>query len=253
MIGDALRVRVWGPWACFTRPEFHVERVSYPVMTPSAARGVLEAILMQPIEKPDTAQRGNKIGFRWHVLRIGLLKKGLLVPIRRNELAYPAHGFEGYNVSAVRAQRSSLVLKDVEYLVEGVIEIPEGCGDPGGSAPIAKYQGMFIRRAQNGQCYHRPYLGCREFPCHFEWAPGQEPEDERGHRIHETFGPMLRDFDFDPVWRCWPAGNARPATWSKNGRKVSPVPKPFVAEAINGWITVATVHESDGKREIRYP
>ena len=90
MISEPLRIRVWGPWACFTRPEFHVERVSYPVMTPSAARGVLEAILMKPIEKPETSKRDRKIGFRWCVRRIGIVKKGFLVPILRNELGYSA-------------------------------------------------------------------------------------------------------------------------------------------------------------------
>src|SRR6266436_1096562 len=91
VISESLRIRVRGPWACFTRPEFHVERVSYPIMTPSAARGVLEAILMKPIEKPEASKRDRKIGFCWHVLRIGVVKKGTLTSILRNELGYEKH------------------------------------------------------------------------------------------------------------------------------------------------------------------
>jgi len=91
MLSEPICLRVKGPFACFTRPEFHVERVSYPVITPSAARGILEAILMKPVEKPEAAKRGNKIGFRWRITRLGIVRKGVLVSILRNELGYDAH------------------------------------------------------------------------------------------------------------------------------------------------------------------
>ena len=81
MLSEPICLRVKGPFACFTRPEFHVERVSYPVITPSAARGILEAILMKPVEKPEDAKRGNKIGFRWRITRLGIVRKGVLVSI----------------------------------------------------------------------------------------------------------------------------------------------------------------------------
>jgi CRISPR-associated protein Cas5d len=83
-------LRVAGNFACFTRPEFHVERVSYPVITPSAARGIFEAILMKPIEKPEADKRHNKIGFRWVITRIGIVKKGTFFSIHRGQTALSA-------------------------------------------------------------------------------------------------------------------------------------------------------------------
>jgi len=245
-----VRIRVRGPWACFTRPEFHVERVSYPVMTPSAARGVLEAILMKPIEKPEMSKRGQKIGFRWRILRIGIVKKGTLVPILRNELGYSAHNFTGYDISDtknVKTQRNSLILRDVEYLIEAMIEVPDPVHRVGEPFPVAKYQGMFERRAKAGQCFHRPYLGCREYPCDFEWAAGVEPTP-----MKERFGMMFRDFDFDPVWEFWPPNAPRPTQWESNGRSVTPIPKPgFLAETKgDGWITVAEIRQTNGRKEV---
>ena len=250
MISEPLRIRVWGPWACFTRPEFHVERVSYPVMTPSAARGVLEAILMKPIEKPEASKRDRKIGFRWQILRIGIVKKGFLVPILRNELGYSTHNFTGYDISDtanVKTQRNSLILRDVDYLIEAVIEVPDPVRRLGEPFLIAKYQGMFERRVKAGQCFHRPYLGCREYPCGFEWAADLEPTP-----MVERFGMMSRDFDFDPVWDFWPSDTKRPTEWELNGRPVTPIPKPgFVAETNgDGWITVAEIRNTNGKSEV---
>ena len=254
MISEPLRIRVRGPWACFTRPEFHVERVSYPVMTPSAARGVLEAILMKPIEKPEASKRDRKIGFCWRIMRIGVVKKGFLVPIMRNELGYANHqraGFEtGFDISDtanVKTQRNSLILRDVEYLIEAVIDVPDPVRRLGEPFLIAKYQGMFERRVKAGQCFHRPYLGCREYPCDFEWAADAEPT-----QMVERFGMMFRDFDFDPVWDFWPPGTQRPTGWESNGRPVTPIPKAgFVAETNgDGWITVAEIRYANGKREV---
>lgn len=247
MISEPLRIRVRGPWACFTRPEFHVERVSYPVMTPSAARGVLEAILMKPIEKPEAAKRDRKIGFRWRVLRIGIVQKGCFVSILRNELGYERHAFQGFDILEERTQRHSLILKDVEYLIDAVIEVPDPVRRLGEPFLIAKYQGMFERRVKAGQCFHRPYLGCREFPCDFEWASGAEPRP-----MTERFGMMFRDFDFDPVWDFWPPNASRPTSWQKDGRPVTPEPKAgFFAETKgDGWVTVAEVREANGRKEV---
>jgi CRISPR-associated protein Cas5d len=253
MISEPLRIRVRGPWACFTRPEFHVERVSYPVMTPSAARGVLEAILMKPIEKPEASKRDRKIGFRWRVLRIGVVKKGFLTPILRNELGYSAHNFSGYDISDtdnVKTQRNSLILRGdryLEYLIEAVIEVPDPVRRSGEEFLIAKYQGMFELRVKAGQCFHRPYLGCREYPCDFEWAADTEPTP-----MVERFGMMFRGFDFDPVWDIWPPDIQRPTRWESNGRPVTPIPKPgFLAETKgDGWITVAEVRQTNGMKEV---
>jgi CRISPR-associated protein Cas5d len=121
-------LRVAGNFAGFTRPEFHVERVSYPVITPSAARGIFEAILMKPIEKPEAHKRHNKIGFRWVITRIGIKKKGTTFSILRHELDYAAHQppdrDRGYEISSNRTRRHRLILRDGEYLIEAVIEVP---------------------------------------------------------------------------------------------------------------------------------
>jgi len=121
-------------------PEFHVERVSYPVITPSAARGILEAILMKPVEKLDATKRQNKAGFRWQILRLGVVRKGFLMPLLRNELGYDSHqaysNARGFDINETdpkgslknRAQRHSLILKDVDYLIEACIEIEDDIG-----------------------------------------------------------------------------------------------------------------------------
>lgn len=238
MISEPLRIRAWGPWACFTRPEFHVERVSYPVITPSAARGVLEAILMKPIEKPEPNKRDRKIGFRWHVLRLGIVREGSLFSILRNELGYEKHAYGGYEILEKRTQRHSLVLKDVEYLIEAVIEVPECVRRLSGEFLIAKYQKMFERRARDGQCYHRPYLGSREFPCNFELAPDAEPSRDV---LQKNYGIMFWDFDFDPLWNAWPAGANRPTAYDSETPKAALVPQTFHAVAEMGWITVARI------------
>ncbi|OKY76782.1 MAG: hypothetical protein BM485_01560 [Desulfobulbaceae bacterium DB1] len=253
MISEPIRLQVWGPYACFTRPEFHVERVSYPVITLSAARGILEAIFMKPIEKPESKKRTDKEGFRWHILRIGIVHEGCMMPILRNELGYPSHNYTGFDISDmqnVRTQRHSLILQGdkigngerrLEYLIEAVIET--------NGANMGKYAGAFVRRAGKGQCHHRPYFGCREFPCNFELAPEAEPSAS----INKSYGVMFRDFDFDPVWEHWTKnGNDRPTVWrDAGGRTISPVPeKPVMAVAERGWITVAKIVEENGEKEV---
>ncbi len=249
MISRPLRIRVWSSWACFTRPEFHVERVSYPVITPSAARGILEAILMKPVEKPESSKRGRKLGFRWHVLRIGVVREGCFTPLLRNELGYEKHSYAGYDVLDERTQRHSLILKEVEYLIEGAIEVT-GAPRVSDEFLIAKYQGMFERRVHGGQCYHRPYLGCREFPCSFEWAENAEPVGAGGTRLTKSYGVMFRDFDFEPIWQCWPTGAPRPVKWESGGVPVAPAPQSFHAVATDGWIDVARIVEESGRRKV---
>jgi len=265
MLSDPICLRVKGPFACFTRPEFHVERVSYPVITPSAARGILEAILMKPIEKPEAAQRHDKFGFRWQVLRIGVVKKGTLFPLLRNELGYeqhPAYGnATGYDINATspkgrlknRAQRHSLILRDVEYLIEAVIEV-SGIGHRVRRANDGKrlseeflarnkYHHMFLRRARAGQCCYQPFLGCREFSAS-EWDLVETPPDRiPGAQEEDDFGLLFRDFDFDNVWKHWghEEGVPRPpGGWADHDHR--PVPRrPLHAKAACGWITVASI------------
>ncbi|MBU0679135.1 MAG: type I-C CRISPR-associated protein Cas5c [Verrucomicrobia bacterium] len=262
MLSERICLRVKGPFACFTRPEFHVERVSYPVITPAAARGVLEAILMKPTEKPESHKRDDKVGFHWDVLRLGIIRKGCLVPILRNELGYARHaayGFSsGYDVMEERTQRQSLILKDVEYLIEAVIEVAEFPDRRGVARLMGKYHNMFLRRARAGQCFYQPFLGCREFSAS-EWELVEPAEQAHPNEaINDDFGMIFRDFDFDPVWKHWgdDEGAPRPTDWTDpaDARKVAsdekymvhPIPrKPLHAVADRGWITVATLVDGD--------
>lgn len=254
MISKPVCLRVKGPFACFTRPEFHVERVSYSVITPSAARGILEAILMKPVEKPEAVKRGDKVGFTWHVLRIGVVKKGTLMPLLRNELKNPQHTHTGYNISGedgVHTQRHSLILKageaPLEYLIEAVLEVPEQklLGRRGVNRLLAKYHQMFLRRARAGQCHYQPFLGCREFSVS-EWELVEDlPEQIPGAPEFEDFGGMFRDFDFDPVWRHWgdEPHTVRPEDgWDAPEHRPKPL-SPLHAIARHGWISVEADHD----------
>ncbi|MBI4183003.1 MAG: type I-C CRISPR-associated protein Cas5 [Proteobacteria bacterium] len=182
-----LRLRVWGERACFTRPEMKVERVSYDAMTPSAARGVLEAILWRP-------------EFRWVVRRIDVLKPIRWDSVRRNEVSEKVsldeaegamragRGRLGLIVEEKRQQRAGVVLRDVAYVVHAAIGRTAKAAE---EDTLVKYREMFKRRARAGQCFHRPYLGCREFSADFVLLEGEAPEP-----IVETkdLGWMLHDF-----------------------------------------------------------
>lgn len=153
-----LRLRARGPLACFTRPELKVERVSYPVMTPSAARGLLEAVVWKP-------------AITWRIERIRVLAPIRFVAFRRNEVSTraapppaavvrdggPVHSYFG---DEDRAQRNTLALRDVDYVIEAHIALTERAG-PGDN--LTKFVDIFERRVEKGQCFHQPYLGCREF------------------------------------------------------------------------------------------
>ncbi|KQR87940.1 type I-C CRISPR-associated protein Cas5c [Sphingomonas sp. Leaf343] len=165
-----VRLHVWGELACFTRPEMKVERVSYDVMTPSAARGILEAIHWKP-------------AIRWEVTHIHVLKPIRFRSIRRNEVSDKASAANakkamnagttaglGIDITAARQQRAALVLEDVGYVIEARFHLTDAAG-PDDSAD--KHIAMFTRRAASGQCFHRPCLGTREFAAAFRLlAPG---------------------------------------------------------------------------------
>ena len=176
-------VRVWGDWACFTRPEMKVERVSYPVMTPSAARGVLEAIFWKP-------------QFAWCVERIEVLNQIRCHSILRNEVTRRASERTarrwakqggGYAVTADRTPRHTLALRDVAYVIHAQIDVKPGVGDD-----PAKFRDQFRRRVAKGRCFARPYLGCREFAADFAVPDGHERPIDRT----EDLGPMLLDLDY---------------------------------------------------------
>ncbi len=179
-----IKLRIWGEYALFTRPEMKVERVSYDVITPSAARGILEAIYWKP-------------SIRWVIDRIHVLKPIRFENIRRNELAnrvavnkkdMSGHKLVCRFIEDDRQQRASMVLKDVEYIIEAHFEISDSDDrDPG------KHLAIFERRARKGQCFHRPYFGCREFPVNFEWCENIPGTPFSGT---QDLGYMLYDIDF---------------------------------------------------------
>jgi CRISPR-associated protein Cas5d len=148
-------VKVGGDYACFSRPEFKVERVSYPVMTPSAARGLLEAILWKP-------------EMRWEIREIDVLKPLKQSSILRNELS-DRQGDSPLIIEEKRQQRASLILRDVAYVIHCEIVLRGHVTDP-----LTKYADMFRRRLERGQCHHTPYLGTREFAAWFEPATAAE-------------------------------------------------------------------------------
>jgi CRISPR-associated protein Cas5d len=183
-----VKLMVWGDYACFTRPEMKVERVSYDVMTPSAARGILEAIYWKP-------------AITWVVDRIHVLNPFRFDNIRRNELGSkvplanikkamkdgcsPVEAF----IEDDRQQRAAMVLRNVAYVLEAHFEFTSAeDNNP------AKHQEIFERRGAKGQCYHRPYLGCREFPASF--ALVEESVPKSSHKGEKDLGWMLHDLDF---------------------------------------------------------
>ncbi len=228
-------LEVSGEFACFTRPEMKVERVSYDVMTPSAARAIFEAVLWKP-------------AMRWQVSKIEVLNPIKWINLRRNEVGCVASprniesamrsgaGQLGVYIEDERQQRAGLFLRDVQYRIHAAFELR----DPGLHKPnfphlskrtvnadeadmdlepnqMAKFMTMFERRAAKGQCVNQPYLGCREFTADFRLV---RPEDSQVQPISETreLGYMLYDMDY-----------RNPA---------SPRPRFFRASLVNGAVNV---------------
>jgi CRISPR-associated protein Cas5d len=197
-------LEVWGEYACFTRPEMKVERVSYDVITPSAARGIFEAILWKP-------------SIRWNITKIEVLNPIKFANIKRNEVGKTIGQISekvisgnkaeegGIYIETHRQQRSTLCLKDVKYRIHSYFDFippdkrrgyPESNSSVKGDEGEEKYAAMFERRAVKGQCFHRPYLGTREFACSFRLV---DPKTEPSSPIKETqdLGFMLYDMDFE--------------------------------------------------------
>jgi len=172
---DIVTIKVKGDYACFTRPDLKVERMTYPCMTPSAARGILDSILWKP-------------EFKWYLRRIKVLKPVKYASIRRNEIN-SKQGVNPIIIEERRAQRNSIVLKDVEYIIEA--SVYQDKKDE--KNPPKKYVEMFRRRVSKGQCFKRPYLGTREFAAEFF-----EPEfDEKPLQELIPIGSMLFDMFYD--------------------------------------------------------
>jgi CRISPR-associated protein Cas5d len=172
---EVVRIKVTGDFACFTRPDLKVERMSYPCMTPSAARGILDSILWKP-------------EFQWYVRRIIVLNPVKFFSVKRNEIN-SKQGKTPIIIEDKRAQRNSIVLKDVEYIIEASIYQKEKSD----KNPPKKYIEMFRRRVRKGQCYRRPYLGTREF-----YAEFMEPDGTEKPNIEPIpIGSMLFDVFYD--------------------------------------------------------
>lgn len=164
------QVRIRGEYACFTRPEFKTERVSYEVITPSAARGVFEAILWKP-------------AIRWHIRRIFLLTRPRFIQFKRNEVtqrisvvsatkAMRSGETQDYFTDDDRSQRNTLALRDVDYVVEAEFRMTARQGPDDNPK---KFDEMFRRRMEKGQFHMQPYLGCREFTARVELYDGTPP------------------------------------------------------------------------------
>jgi CRISPR-associated protein Cas5d len=185
-----VRLQVWGDYACFTRPEMKVERVSYDVITPSAARGLLEAIYWKP-------------AIRWIIDRIHVLRPVHFTNIRRNEVAgkIPIKNVKSSMkgsgealqqfIESDRQQRAAMILRDVEYVFEAHFEF---CGKEDNNE--GKHLDEFNRRARKGKCFCQPYLGCREFSAHFRLIEEGEPFPVSELKGTCDLGYILHDIDF---------------------------------------------------------
>ena len=191
-------LEVWGAYACFTRPELKVERVSYDVMTPSAARAIFESIFWKP-------------AIRWQVTKIEVLNPIKWCNIRRNEVGAVASKNPIY-IEDKRQQKNSLLLQDVRYRIWAKLEfIPQWKRKESKNPLIdgeevellrkdenpGKYNAMFERRARKGQCFNQPYLGTREFSASFRWVDTENDVLDNPIQESRDLGLMLYDMDFD--------------------------------------------------------
>ena len=191
-------LEVWGDMACFTRPELKVERVSYDVITPSAARAVFESIFW-------------KDAIRWEVTKIEVLNPIKWTAIRRNEVgAVAGKNIKSIYIEEKRQQKNALLLKDVRYRIYAkLIIIPERDRknmkhDPGSDENPGKYNAMFERRAAKGQCFNQPYLGTREFAASFRLIDKNAGDLRPAIDENRDFGIMLYDMDFSDIKNVQP-------------------------------------------------
>jgi len=193
-MGYGVKLRVWGDYACFSRPEMKVERVSYDVMTPSAARGILEAIHWKP-------------AIRWVVERIHVVRPIRFDNVRRNEVKSKIPKPNPTTVMREkkplfylvddgdnRQQRAATLLRNVEYVIEAHFELTEKAGPEDNEG---KHLDIFNRRARAGQFFHQPCFGCREFPAFFELLEGEGALPVSCYKGEtKELGYMLLDIDF---------------------------------------------------------
>ena len=191
-MGMGVKVKVWGDYALFSRPELKVERYSYDVITPSAARGILEAIYWHP-------------GMRWVIDKIYIKNPINFTSVRRNEVKSKisaSNVLSVYNgaekplyISGKEeiVQRASIILTNVEYVIEAHFDMTERANatdNPG------KFKDIIMRRLKRGECYHMPYFGCREFPAHFALCEEEEIKTAYDEVKEKDLGLMLFDIDY---------------------------------------------------------
>lgn len=241
-----IKLRVWGDLACFTRPEMKVERVSYDVMTPSAARGILEAIYWKP-------------QIRWHIDKIHVLNPIRWTSVRRNEVEVKASKPSaavmagdttrplGIHIESARQQRAALILRDVHYGIEAHLEILAYTFEAGGErlneqACAGKHLAQFERRAKSGQHFHQPYFGTREFPVNYEWVDQEDffpvsrlDEEER----NKDLGFVFLDMEYAKT-----KDNQGTFIESNQGRRVKAQPLFFRAQLRDGVVTVPPFNTS---------
>lgn len=187
-----VKVKVWGDYALFARPEMKVERCSYDVMTPSAARGILEAIYWHP-------------GMRWKIDKIYVKNPIRFTSVRRNEVKSKISAnnvLRVYNgakkplyicTKEEIVQRASLILCDVSYVIEAHFEMTERANETDNPG---KFKDIIMRRLRRGECYHMPYFGCREFPAHFCLCEEDEIQTAYSEVPEKDLGFMLFDMDY---------------------------------------------------------
>lgn len=192
-MGIGVKVKVWGEYALFSRPEMKVERCSYDVITPSAARGILEAIYWHP-------------GMKWVIDKIYVQKPVRFTSIRRNEVkskissnnVLPVYnGADKLLYISTKSdivQRASLLLRDVSYVIEAHFEMTEKAVE---SDNPGKFKDIIMRRLKRGECYHTPYFGCREFPANFCLC--EDEKIETAYSGEKDLGFMLYDMDFSDL------------------------------------------------------
>lgn len=191
-MGIGVKVKVWGDYALFSRPELKVERYSYDVMTPSAARGILEAIYWHP-------------GLRWNIDRIYVKNPICFTSVRRNEVkskVFASNVLQVYNgadkplyinTKNEIVQRASTILCDVCYVIEAHFEMTEKANETDNPG---KFKDIMMRRLRRGECYHMPYFGCREFPAHFCLCEEEEIHTAYDDVNERDLGLMLYDMDY---------------------------------------------------------
>ncbi|MEZ6146881.1 MAG: CRISPR-associated protein Cas5 [Planctomycetaceae bacterium] len=226
-----IRLKVWGDYACFTRPEMKVERVSYDVLTPLRHREYWR-------RSTGSRRCGGSLNGCTSSSRFRFTN------LRRNEVASKASAANSTKamkgtlkgplailIEDDRQQRAATILRDVAYVIEARFELLDD------SEPIAKHYNIFKRQAERGQYFHHPYLGCREFPCDFDWIEGPIPESELTGE--QDLGYILHDIEFAPT-----TGKTYDTLSSHDGQKLNAIPHFFRAQMSNGVITVPPLEPS---------